>query len=108
MPSGFGDLTVGEVNQIQAVVNQTGKPIDVVGSAARGTRTAASDIDYVVSEEDKNLIINNQAQLPKVDKSHGILTGRHNPAAGPAIRFTLGNIEPANVSGTATRPLSHD
>jgi hypothetical protein len=40
MPSGLGDLTISEVNQIQAIVNQAGRPLEVVVSAARGVRNA--------------------------------------------------------------------
>lgn len=59
--SGLGDLTSGEVGQIQGVVDSAGRPLNVVGSAARGARRGIgsdvpigkgagtrSDIDYVV------------------------------------------------------------
>jgi RHS repeat-associated protein len=49
MASGLGDLTISEVRTIQGVVNEAGRPLGVVGSAARAARTGASDIDYVVS-----------------------------------------------------------
>jgi hypothetical protein len=44
----YGDLTSDEVRQIQSVVNEAGRPLEVVGSAAKGSRAARSDIDYVV------------------------------------------------------------
>src|SRR5262249_52917186 len=37
-PSGLGDLTVVEVEQIQSVVERAGRPLEVVGSAAKGAR----------------------------------------------------------------------
>ena len=45
--SGFGDLTPTELGAIQKAVDETGTQLTVVGSAARGERTAASDIDYL-------------------------------------------------------------
>src|SRR3990172_4371237 len=44
----YGDLSVEELGQIQGVVNKAGRPLTVVGSAARGARTPISDIDYAV------------------------------------------------------------
>jgi len=44
---GFGDLTTTEIQTIQQAVDRTGQSVTVVGSAANGTRTAASDIDYL-------------------------------------------------------------
>lgn len=35
---GVGDLTRKEISQIQSVVNEAGRPLEVVGSAAKGTR----------------------------------------------------------------------
>lgn len=43
--TGLGDLTPSEVNAIQKAVDEAETPLTVVGSAARGERTAASDID---------------------------------------------------------------
>ncbi len=98
---GLGDLTAAEVRQIQAVVNKAERPLEVVGSAARGIRRnpgtnnpigkgpgTRSDIDYVVPHgsiqhyEAGNL----HRQLPSID-SGGIVGGTHNPFMGPAIRF---------------------
>src|SRR2546428_431045 len=86
--SGLGDLTVGEVNQIQNVVNQAGRPLHVVGSAASGTRTAASDIDYLVSPSSLGYFNDLEAQLPGIDPIHGIIWGFPDPALGPSIPFS--------------------
>jgi hypothetical protein len=80
-------LTVGEVNSIQSVVNQAGRPLEVVGSAARGARTATSDIDYVVPPSSLKYFEGLEGQLPKLDPNHGIIPGYGNPNIGPVIRF---------------------
>jgi hypothetical protein len=82
--SGLGDLTTAEVNQIQAVVDQAGRPLNVVGSAASGTRTALSDIDYVVSPGSMPYFDGLESQLPGLD-SHGVIPGAPNPFIGPSI-----------------------
>jgi hypothetical protein len=59
--SGLGDLTNGEVAQIQGVVDEAGRPLEVAGLAARGARRGVgtalpigkgpgtqSDIDYLI------------------------------------------------------------
>ncbi len=86
----LGDLTPEEVAQIQKVVNEAGRPIEVVGSAAKGARTAASDIDYVAPPSSHPYFQPLQEQLPGVDPGHGIVPGTHNPYIGPAIRFEPG------------------
>lgn len=85
--SGLGDLTISEVNQIQSVVDQAGRPLEVVGSAARGARTAASDIDYVVPPSSLKYFEGLETQLPKIDPNHGIIPGVGNPNIGPVLRF---------------------
>jgi hypothetical protein len=85
--SGLGDLTVAEVKAIQAVVNQAGRPLEVVGSAARGARTAASDIDYVVPPSSMRHFEGLEGKLPGLDPNHGIIPGVGNPNIGPVIRF---------------------
>lgn len=99
--SGLGDLTVSEINQIQNIVNQAERPLEVVGSAANGTRRGIgsnlpigkgigtrSDIDYVVPHgsifayEGGGLNL----KLPSIG-NHGIVPGTHNPFIGPAVRF---------------------
>ena len=87
MPSGLGDLTRGEVNQIQKVVNQAGRPMEVVGSAARGARGPTSDIDYVVPPGSLRYYEGLENQLPRIDPEHGIIPGMGNPHQGPVIRF---------------------
>ena len=84
--SGLGDLTTAEAEQIQAVVNQAGRPLNVVGSAASGTRTALSDIDYVVSPGSMSYFEGLESQLPGLDV-HGIIPGAPNPFIGPSIPF---------------------
>lgn len=85
--SGLGDLTVSEVRQIQSVVNQAGRPLEVVGSAARGARNAASDIDYIVPPSSAKYFEGLESRLPSIDPKHGIIPGVGNPHAGPVIRF---------------------
>jgi hypothetical protein len=72
--SGLGDLTRAEVAQIQSVVNQTGHPLSVVGSAARGTRGPGSDIDYTTSVFSRPYFDELQDQLPGI-APHGVLEG---------------------------------
>ncbi|MCA1712762.1 MAG: hypothetical protein LC789_14445, partial [Actinobacteria bacterium] len=97
--TGLGDLTAAEVRSIQATVNEAGRPLDVVGSAARGERRGVgsglpigkgpgtrSDIDYLVPHgsvpyyESTGLHKN----LPDLDQ---IIAGVHNPFIGPSVRF---------------------
>jgi len=87
------------VRAIQDTVDQAGRPLDVVGSAARGERRGLgtdlplgkgpgtrSDIDYLVPHgsvpfyESTGLYKN----LPDLDQ---IIAGVHNPFAGPSVRF---------------------
>jgi len=86
-PSGLGDLTVGEAKAIQSVVNEAGRPIEVVGSAARGARTPLSDIDYVAPPNSIKYFEGLQHKLPGIDPNHGIIPGVGNPNIGPVIRF---------------------
>jgi len=86
----LGDLTVGEIGQIQSVVNKAGRPLDVVGSAAKGTRTAASDIDYTTANANYEYFDGLQDQLPSIDAEHGLLRGYADPGLGPSIRFEPG------------------
>jgi RHS repeat-associated protein len=90
--SGLGDLTAQEASQIQNVVNKAGRPLEVVGSAARGARTAASDIDYLVPHSSLSYYEGLAEELPGIDPSHGIVPGTANPFMGPSIRF-----EPTNA-----------
>ncbi|HLK14710.1 MAG TPA: RHS repeat-associated core domain-containing protein, partial [Fimbriimonadaceae bacterium] len=88
--SGFGDLSAAEIEQIQAAVDEAGRPLEVVGSAARGERTAASDIDYVVPPSSLPYYEGLQGRLPSMDPTHGIIPGVANRFLGPAIRFEPG------------------
>ena len=85
--SSMGDLTSSEINQIQGVVNQAGRPIEVVGSAARGARTAGSDIDYVAPPSSLPYFEGLEGNLPGIDPTHGIIPGTGNPNIGPVVRF---------------------
>lgn len=82
-----GDLTDAEVKSIQGVVNDAGRPLEVVGSAAKGTRTSASDIDYVVPPASLKYFEGLEVKLPSLDPSHGIIPGVGNPNLGPVLRF---------------------
>jgi RHS repeat-associated protein len=110
--SGLGDLTVREVRKIQKVVDQAGRPLEVVGSAATGTRRGVgtklpigkelgtrSDIDYTVSHSSIDFFEKTglNKKLPSI-APHGIVPGGHNPFIGPAIRFEPG-AKPCFVPG---------
>jgi len=86
--SGKGDLTVAEAQKIQAIANRAGRPIHVVGSAAKGARGPGSDIDYIVTPSNSAYFDAGLAkQLPGID-SHGILFGHPNTFQGPVITFS--------------------
>jgi hypothetical protein len=95
----FGDLTQLEIQQIQQLTNQAGRPIHVVGSAARGERRGIgtnqpigkgpgtrSDIDYVIPISSMDYWKPYIHQLPGIDW-HGPLPGSPNPFMGPSIPF---------------------
>lgn len=82
----FGDLTEEERAQIQDVVDRAGRPLEVVGSAARGERGLGSDIDYTAPASSYPNLQPYENDLPGID-SHGILSGRGDPNDGPSIRF---------------------
>ena len=69
----MGDLTPDEIDQIQSVVNAAGRPLEVVGSAARGARQAGSDIDYVVPPSSLRYFEGLEGGLPRLDPRHGII-----------------------------------
>jgi len=96
--TGLGDLTKGEVTNIQEVVNKAERPIEVVGSAATGNRRGIgsnnpigkgvgtkSDIDYLAPPS--SIPYFPQAKLPGIDPKTGIVPGYGNPFIGPVIRF---------------------
>jgi len=84
---GMGDLTAAEAKAIQGIVNQAGRPLEVVGSAARGAREVGSDIDYVVPPSSMKYFDGLGGKLPGIDLGHGIIPGVGNPNIGPVIRF---------------------
>ena len=101
--SGLGDLTLPEVQQIQAVVDEAGRPLEVVGSAARGERRGIgtdlpigkgdegrSDIDYLIPHGSAYHYEGLYESLPSIDPKGGPMFGVHNPFIGPAIRFEPG------------------
>lgn len=90
--SGLGDLTNDEVARIQNVVDRAGRPLDVVGSAARGTRAAGSDIDYTTVNANHGNYADVLEDLPEIDTDHWLLRGNADPSDGPAIRFEPGNL----------------
>ena len=106
-PSGFGDLTVHEVQAIQAVVDKAGRPLEVGGSAAMGTRRSVgtkfpigkgpgtrSDIDYIVPPSSIPNFKDLQHNLPDLDPKTGLIPGTGNPFIGPLIRFEPGLKKP--------------
>ncbi|WP_152544685.1 RHS repeat-associated core domain-containing protein [Actibacterium mucosum] len=84
---GYGDLLPGEIQAIQTVVDQAGRPLSVVGSAVRAERKIGSDIDYVVSPGSIERFRGLENRLPGIDRSHGIVPGYPNPNQGPFITF---------------------
>ncbi len=108
--SGLGDLSLAEVRQIQGVVHEAGRPLEVVGSAARGARRGIgsdlpigkglgtrSDIDYLIPHGSLPYYDGLDGGLPSLDQ-RGVIPGIHNPLIGPAIRFEPG-IDPYLVPG---------
>lgn len=107
-PSGFGDLTVGEVQKIQAVVDEAGRPLEVGGSAAKGTRIGIgqnipiqkgvkSDIDYFVPLSSTNYYKGLESELPDLDPKTGIIPSSGNPNIGPTIKFEPGAKQPTMI-----------
>lgn len=101
--SGLGDLTKAEVGQIQGVVDRAGRPLDVVGSAAKAERRGVgtdlpvgkgvgtrSDIDYVVGPSSQGYYKGFEHELPGLDPLSGLINGTHNPFTGPGVRFEPG------------------
>jgi hypothetical protein len=99
----LGDLTAAEVKAIQDVVDNAGRPLEVVGSAATATRRGvasglpigkgpgtASDIDYLAPPSSHPYFKGLECSLPSIDPETGIVPGLHNPHIGPAIRFEPG------------------
>ena len=99
-PQRLGDLTPDEVSRIQSVVNQAGRPLEVAGFAASGTRRGVgtslpigkgpgtrSDIDYLVPPGSLDNYRGLTEGLPALDPGSGVIPGTHNPHIGPAIRF---------------------
>ncbi len=100
----LGDLTKTEIKQIQEVVNEAGRPIEIVGSAARGDRRnvgtdlpigkgegTRSDIDYVLQPSSASYFEGFELSLPGLDPKTGIIPGAGNPNIGPVIRFEPNN-----------------
>jgi RHS repeat-associated protein len=91
-----GDLTKAEIKQIQNVVNEAGRPLEVVGSAAKGTRRGVgsnlpvgkgsgtkSDIDVLIPPSSKDHFKGVTGKLPDAD----VNIGTANPHIGTSIRF---------------------
>jgi RHS repeat-associated protein len=100
LSKGLGDLTKAETKQIQKAVNSAGRPLDVVGSAAQGTRRGVgsnlpigkgpgtkSDIDFTTANANFDNFNGIKDRLPNIDPNHGLLRGPADPAIGPSIRF---------------------
>lgn len=101
-PGRLGDLTNAEVRSIQSVVDRGQRPLDVVGSAARGTRRGVgtnlpigkgpgtrSDIDYTIHSRYLDDGSFTGLSLPSLAPG-GALRGPWNPFEGPSIRFEPG------------------
>ena len=98
--SGLGDLTKAEVAKIQSVVNEAGRPLSVVGSAAEGARRGVgsdlpigkgpgtkSDIDFMATPSSADHFSGLEGQLPGIDPQSGIIVGVPNEHIGPSIQF---------------------
>jgi hypothetical protein len=83
----LGDLTAEEIGQIQAVVDQTGRPLEVVGSAAAGMRGLGSDLDIVIPPASMDYFQGLEGGWPA--GSH-VFEGIYNPFQGPGVRFEPG------------------
>jgi RHS repeat-associated protein len=109
----LGDLSEEEARQIQAVVDDAGRPLEVVGSAARGERRnpgtdlpfgkgegTRSDIDYAIAPSSIEYFndVNAANRLPDVDPHHGLPPSLHSPHDGPSIRFAPGE-DPQFIPG---------
>jgi len=109
----LGDLSEDEVRQIQEVVDDAGRPLEVVGSAARGERRnpgtdlpfgkgegTRSDIDYAIAPSSIEYFneVNAANRLPDVDPHHGLPPSLHSPHDGPSIRFSPGE-DPQFIPG---------
>ena len=103
LPSQTGDLTPEEINQIQSAVDEAGRPLDVVGSAAEGARRGVgtelpigkgpgtqSDIDYTTANSHIGNFQGIEGRLPNADPETPILRGTADPNQGPSIRFEPG------------------
>jgi RHS repeat-associated protein len=103
--SGLGDLTISEVKAIQSVVDSAQRPLNVVGSAAKGLRRGVgtdlpigkgigtkSDIDYLAPPYGLPYFDGLQEYLPSIDPKGGISPGLFNPHEGPSIRFEPGAV----------------
>jgi RHS repeat-associated protein len=95
-----GDLNYKEIAAIQKVVNEVERPLEIGGSAAKGTRRGVnttdpvgkgygtrSDIDYLVSPNYIPDFKPYQTQLPGIDPKSGLIPGYGNTYMGPFIRF---------------------
>ena len=93
-------VTAEEVAQIKSVVDRAGRPLWVVGSAARGTRRGVgtnlpvgkgpgtrSDIDYTTANSSVEYFEEVAAELPSLGEA-GLLRGSPD---GKAIRFEPGS-----------------
>ncbi|MBL8817438.1 MAG: hypothetical protein JNL58_15530 [Planctomyces sp.] len=93
----LGDLRPAEIRVIQSRVNAAGRPLEVVGSAARGTRRGVgtnlhigkekgvtrSDIDYAIPPSTSEFF-DSVGPLPdRIEFAPTI----HSPMEGPSIRF---------------------
>ena len=98
-----GDLTDDEVRAIQEVVDEAQRPLEVVGSAARGQRRnidselpigkgpgTRSDTDYTTAGSSIDEFRGLEPKLPNANPQNPILRGTTDPQQGPGIRFEPG------------------
>src|SRR5215472_12535993 len=108
----LGDLTPEEVAQIQSVVDRAWRPLNVVGSAVRGTRRGVgtslpigkgpgtrSDIDYTTANSSIEYFEEVAQELPSLG-AHGLLRGA---PESRSIRFEP-NTSPYIIEGADEVP----
>jgi RHS repeat-associated protein len=86
---GLVDLTPEEAKQVQAVVEEGGEPLWVVGGVAKGKRHPGSDIDYYYEGNAWSHPFDT-SKLPGFDPRHGILGKFVKRRLGPGILFQPG------------------
>ena len=79
-------------------MDQAKRPLEVVGSAARGERGPLSDIDYTTGASNIDNFQGLESELPGQSSHHStILRGVGDPGESPVIRFEPGAKSPTMI-----------